>query len=225
MKGFRILIFIIVLMAIPCFCFSPEASKKAITPSSGDPVRLKEPRIKPLPEAEWTEEQQKLLNPLKTDGRILNIYKTLARHPKMIDKFFTFGGYILRESTLPPREREILILRIGWLCRSEYEFGQHTRVGKSVGLTSDEIYRITEGPEASGWSPFDATLIRAVDELHYNAFISEATWNALAKRYDEKQLMDLVMTVGDYNMVSMFLNTMGVQLEEGTVGFPKGREK
>jgi 4-carboxymuconolactone decarboxylase len=188
-------------------------------------VRLKEPRIKPLPESEWTQEQQKLLNPLRTGGRILNIYRTLIRHPKMTENFFTFGGYILRESTLPPRDREILILRIGWLCRSEYEFGQHTRVGKSVGLTSDEISRITEGPNAPGWNPFDATLLRAVDELHSDAFITDTTWNALAKRYDEKQLMDLVMTVGDYNMVSMFLNTMGVQLEEGTVGFPKGKDK
>jgi alkylhydroperoxidase family enzyme len=94
-----------------------------------------------------------------------------------------------------------------------------------VGLTSDEISRITEGPNAPGWNPFDATLLRAVDELHSDAFITDTTWNALAKRYDEKQLMDLVMTVGDYNMVSMFLNTMGVQLEEGTVGFPKGKNK
>jgi 4-carboxymuconolactone decarboxylase len=216
----------IVLIVIPCLCFGQDPAKK-ISTQPGDDSRslLREPRIKPLPESEWTEEQQKVLNPFKTDGRILNIYKTLARHPKMAEKFFTFGGYILRESTLPPREREILILRIGWLCRSEYEFGQHTRVGKSVGLTSDEIYRITEGPDAPGWSPFDAALIRAVDELHYNAFISDATWNALAKWYDEKQLMDLVMTVGDYNMVSMFLNTMGVQLEEGTIGFPKGKGK
>jgi 4-carboxymuconolactone decarboxylase len=213
----------IVLIVIPCLCLAQEPTKRTITTSGGDQSRLKEPRIKPLPESEWTEEQQKILNPLKIDGRTLNIYKTLAHHPKMAEKFFTFGGYILRESTLPPREREILILRIGWLCQSEYEFGQHTRVGKSVGLTSEEIYRITEGPDAPGWDPFDATLIRAVDELHYHAFISGTIWNNLAKRYDEKQLMDLVMTVGEYNMVSMFLNTMGVQLEEGTVGFPKGK--
>ena len=191
----------------------------------GEQVRLKEPRIKPVPESEWTEEQQKLLNARKMDGRILNIYRTLVRNPKMTEKFFAFGGYILRESTLPPRDREILILRTGWLCRSEYEFGQHTWVGKSVGLTSDEIFRITEGPNAPGWDPFDATLLRAADELHSDAFITDATWNALAKRYDEKQLMDLVMTVGDYNMVCMFLNTMGVQLEEGTAGFPKGKDK
>jgi 4-carboxymuconolactone decarboxylase len=193
---------------------------------SAERGRLKEPRIKPVPESEWTEEQQKILNTRKTDGRILNLYTTLVRHPRMAEKFLTFSGYIRRQSTLSPRDREILILRIGWLCRAEYEFGQHTRVGKSEGgLTSDEISRITQGPNAPGWDQFDATLLRAVDELHSDAFITDATWNALAKRYDEKQLMDLVMTVGDYNTVSMFLNTMGVQLEEGTAGFPKGIEK
>jgi len=127
----------------------------------------------------------------------------------------------LRESTLPPRDREILILRIGWLCRSEYEFGQHTLVGKSAGLTPEEITRITKGPNAPGWDPFDATLIRAVDELQSDAFITDATWNALAKRYNQQQLMDVVMTVGQYNLVSMLLNTFGVQLDQGVPGFPK----
>lgn len=198
----------------------------AVNKGGDERVRLKEPRIKPLPASEWTAEQQKILNPLKSkDGSVLNLYPTLVRHPKMAEKFFTFASYILRENTLPPREREILILRIGWLCRSEYEFGQHTLVGKSVGLTAEEIYRITEGPNAPGWDPFDATLLRAADELHADAFITDATWNALAQRYNEKQLMDLVMTVADYNMVSMYLNTMGVQLEEGKAGFPKGKDK
>jgi 4-carboxymuconolactone decarboxylase len=188
-------------------------------------VRLKEPRVKPLAESEWTEEQRKILTPLKRNGRDLNIFATIARHPKMTQGWLPLIFYVLRESTLPPRDREILILRIGWLCRSEYEFGQHTLMGKSAGLSSEEISRITEGPNASGWDPFEATLLRAADELHSDAFITEATWNALAKRYDEKQLMDLIMTVGQYNMVSMVLNTLGVQLDEGVPGFPSGKDK
>ncbi len=188
-------------------------------------ARLKEPRVKPLAESEWTEEQRKILAPLKREGRSLNIFATIARHPKMTQGWFPFAFYVLRESTLPPRDREILILRIGWLCRSEYEFGQHTLMGKSAGLSSEEISRIPEGPNASGWKPFEATLLRAVDELHSDAFITDATWNALAKRYDEKQLMDLIMTVGEYNLVSMLLNTLGVQLDEGVPGFPKGKDK
>ncbi|MCJ7494562.1 MAG: carboxymuconolactone decarboxylase family protein [Deltaproteobacteria bacterium] len=188
-------------------------------------VRLKEPRIKPIAESEWNEEQKRILNTRKRpDGRIINVYPTMANHPKLADRWLTFGSYIF-ESTLPPRERQILILRIGWLCQSEYEFGQHTLVGRAAGLTDEEIQRITEGPKASGWDPFDATLLQAVDELHTDAFITDATWNALAKRYNQQQLMDVVATVGQYNLVSMFLNSFGVQLDEGVPGFPKGKDK
>jgi 4-carboxymuconolactone decarboxylase len=187
-------------------------------------IRLKKARISPLPESQWTEEQRKILETRKVPSRtpvLLDLYPTLVRNPKMAERFLNFAGYILRESTLPPREREILILRIGWLCQAEYEFGQHTRVGKTAGLTDEEILRITKGPNAPGWDPFDATLLRATDELYADAFISDVTWNSLAKRYDEKQLLDLLMTVGQYNMVSMVLNTTGVQLEKGVSGFPK----
>jgi 4-carboxymuconolactone decarboxylase len=196
---------------------------------TGERVRLKEPRIKPLAESELTAEQQRLLKPSRRTGRggqVSNIYATLANHPKLDEKFSGgFATYIARESTLPAREREILILRIGWLCRSEYEFGQHTLRGKRDGLTDEEIKRITEGPKAHGWNPFDATLLRAVDELYYDAFITDATWNALAKRYNQQQLMDVVATVGQYNLVSMLLNSFGVQLDEGVPGFPKGKDK
>ncbi len=193
---------------------------------SGERVRLKEPRIKPLAESEWNAEQQRILSQFKAPGRrMINLYPTMANNPKLMDRWLTFAGYILRESTLPPREREILILRIGCLCQSEYEFGQHTLVGKSAGLTDKEIKRITEGPKASGWDAFDATLIRAVDELHADAFISDATWNALAKRYNQQQLMDVIATVGQYNLVSMFLNSFGVQLDKGVPGFPTAKNK
>ena len=184
-------------------------------------MRLKEPRLKPLAQEEWTEEQQKLLTSRLRNGRVLNVFSTMARHPKMAEAWLTFASYILGRSTLPVRDREILILRIGFLCRSEYEFGQHTLIGKRAGLSPEEIVRIMKGPEAVGWDPFEAALLRAVDELHAAAFISEDTWKALAKRYDEKQLMDVVMTVGQYNLVSMLLNTFGVQLDPGFPGFPQ----
>ncbi len=194
----------------------------ATTQKSDERVRLREPRIKPVVEPQINAEQKKLLDSRRRpDGTVMNLYTTLANHPKMGEKWLTFAGYILRESTLPPRDREILILRIGWLCRAEYEFGQHTLVGQSVGLKPEEIKRITLGANAPGWDPFEATLIRAADELHVDAFITDATWNALAKRYNTQQLMDVVMTVGNYNLVSMLLNTFGVQLDPGVPSFPK----
>src|SRR5262249_42492513 len=116
-------------------------------------------------------------------------------------------------------ERELVMVRVGWLCRAEYEWGQHVVIGKKAGLTDDEIERVKEGPDAHGWSEFDAALLRAVDELRGQAFISDAVWDALAATYDMRQLLDLIFTVGQYNLVSMALNTLGVRLDEGVAGF------
>ena len=124
-----------------------------------------------------------------------------------------------RDLKVGARERELLILRIGWLCQAEYEWGQHVVFGKGAGLTDEEIARIKEGPDAKGWAPFDAALLRAADELHADAFISDATWAALSARYSTEQLMDVVFAVGQYNLVSMALNTFGVQLDKGVKGF------
>ena len=182
-------------------------------------MRLTKPRLEPLAEEKWDDETREMLERLKVDGRVFNIFRTLAAHPKLLKKWLVFGNHILNRSTLPPRERELLILRVAWLCRAEYEWGQHVVIGKMAGLTDDEIDRVKEGPDAPGWSEFDATLLRAVDELRAQAFISDAVWDALAATYDARQLLDLIFTVGQYNMVSMALNTLGVRLDEGVAGF------
>jgi 4-carboxymuconolactone decarboxylase len=193
---------------------------------SQKPFRLEKPRISPLAESEWNEKQSELLTPYKNDdGKILNVLSTIGRHPDLFEDFIPFASYILQGQTLLARDREMLILRIGWLCQAKYEFGQHTLSGKQVGLTDEEILRITRGPDDPGWSDFEAALIRAADELYHDAIISDVTWNALAERYDEKQLMDVVFTVGQYNLVSWALNSFGVQLEEGIPGFPEGSDK
>ena len=94
-----------------------------------------------------------------------------------------------------------------------------------MGLTDEEILRITKGPNEPGWSAFDAALVRAVDELYNDAIISDSTWKVLSERYDEKQPMDVIFTVGEYNLVSWALNSLGVQLEKGVPGFPEGSQK
>ena len=182
-------------------------------------MRLTKPRLEPLAEEKWDDETREMLERLKVDGRVFNIFRTLAAHPKLLKKWLVFGNHILNKSTLPPRDRELLILRVGWLCRAEYEWGQHVVIGKKAGLVDDEIERVKEGPDAPGWSEFDATLLRAVDELRAQAFISDAVWDALAATYDMRQLLDLIFTVGQYNLVSMALNTLGVRLDEGVAGF------
>ena len=174
----------------------------------------------PLREEEWNDEQRALLQPSAERNQLYNIQRTLARHPALMKAWRPFGGYILSQSTLPARHRELVTLRIGWLCHAEYEFGQHTRLGRLAGLSDEEIRRVTHGPDAAGWTAFEHVLLRAVDELYADAFITDATWESLAAEYSEEQLMDLVFTVAEYNMISMALNTFGVQLDPGIPGFP-----
>ena len=186
-------------------------------------VRLSEPRIHPQEESEWDDDARKLLEGLKkiNNGKVTNIAATLANYSKLYNRWRVFGNHVLFKSTLPIREKEILILRIGWLCHAEYEWGQHALIGKRSGLSEEEIIRITEGPDAVGWNSFDSTLLRAVDELYMDSFLCDSTWQKLSEKYNMHQLIDLIFTVGQYNLVSMVLNTLGVQLEEGIDGFPK----
>lgn len=184
-------------------------------------MRPSQPRIAPLEAAEWNEEQRELLAPMNRGGQVYNIFKTLVRHPKLLKRWLPFANHILFKSSLAPREREMLILRIGWLCRAEYEWGQHVEIGKRAGLDEAEIARIAEGPDAPGWSAADAHLLRAADELHRDACIGDATWAALSARYDTAQLMDLVFTVGSYAGLAMALNSFGVRLDEGIKGFAR----
>jgi alkylhydroperoxidase family enzyme len=186
-------------------------------------MRLSAPRIAPLEETDWSEETRAELGRMADAGRSYNIFKTLARYPKLLKRWLPFANHILFKSTLAPREREILILRIGWLCQAEYEWAQHVVIGRRAGLSDADIQRIADGPDAAGWDPFEAALMRAADELHRDACVSPATWNALAVRYGTEQLMDAVFTVGQYNLVSMALNSLGVQLDPGLEGFARWR--
>jgi 4-carboxymuconolactone decarboxylase len=176
-------------------------------------MRLKEPRILPMEENEWSDEVRERMERMNRDGDVLNIFKTLAHHPKLFKRWLVFSNHVLFKSSLPARDREILILRIGWVCRSEYEWTQHVAIGKECGLTDADIRKISEGPEAEGIEAFDALLLEAVDELHEDAMIKQETWDKLSQRYNREQLIDIIFTVGQYNLVSMALNSLGVQLE------------
>ena len=189
-------------------------------------MKLSKPRIHPLPESQWNDEQRPQYEAAKK-GRsgistavVFNVMGTLGNHWEAAKKFNVWAFHVMGDtSTLAPREREILILRIGWLCQAEYEWAQHAVIGKACGLSDEEVARIKLGADAPGWSEHDAALIHATDELHKDACISDATWNGLAKTYNTQQLMDVVFTVGQYNLVSMALNSFGVQLDEGLKGF------
>lgn len=183
--------------------------------------RPTEPRLTPLTEDELDDEQRAVLEPLIAfRGQPLNIFSTLVRHPKLTKRWLGFGTQVLLGSTLDARDRELAILRSAWNCQAVYEWGHHTEIGHEVGLTDDEIRRVTEGPDAAGWTDREALVLRAADELHDDSCLTDATWAALRAALSEHQILDLVFVVGQYHLVSMALNSFGIQPEEGTPGFP-----
>ena len=147
------------------------------------------------------------------NGRDLNLFKVLMHHPELVRRWTVFAGHVLRKQTLPPRERELLILRIGWLNQAEYEWAQHVEIAKREGITVHEIDAVKEGPQGA-WSADDAALLQAVDDLYENSMVSDATWAQLAQKFSTPQMMDIVFTIGQYNLVSWALNSFGVPLDD-----------
>jgi len=146
----------------------------------------------------------------------------MLRHPPLAKAFLTFNNHVASASTVSKRIRELLILRIGWLTHSEYEFVQHLLLGRKAGLTEAELERVPLGPDAPGWSEEDADLLRAVDELHGNAFIQDATWARLQTRFDTAQMLDIMFAVGCYNLLAMVFNSARVALEPGLTPLEPG---
>ncbi|MGI5373239.1 carboxymuconolactone decarboxylase family protein [Streptomyces sp. CA-251387] len=173
------------------------------------------PRLAPLPEDGWDPSTRELLAriPRDADGHLANVFTTLARHPGLFRHFLPFGSHLLRDGRLPDRTRELLILRTACHTRAAYEWGRHVPLARAAGVTDEEIRRIGAGPDDRGWTPADALLLRAADELHRDARLSADTWSALAAHHDEAQLIEITMLVGQYHMVAFFLNSAGTPLE------------
>ena len=189
-------------------------------------ARPTRPRLEPLPEEQWDPRTRELLAaaPHDPEGGIPNIFTTLVRHPDLYERFMPFGGQLLGGGRLPGDVRELLILRTAWNTGSRYEWGRHLPLARAAGVTDADIDRLGEGPEAPGWTDLRRHLIRAADELHRVATLSDATWEGLAAHFDEAELIEIAMLVGQYHIVAFFLNATGVELEPGfdSTGFAEG---
>ena len=186
-------------------------------PGARRPLAPSKPRITPLPEAEWTEVQRGLAAKYGANGRADNALRTLLHSPDLVDGVMPYTNYLSDESTLSPRHRELLILRVAWLCANPSIWATHAARARSAGFTAAEIRRIAQGPDASGWDPFEATLLRLADQLFRNSAVNEATWRALSANYDMFHQIDAVETAGHFIMLAMMYNSFGVQPDEGTV--------
>jgi 4-carboxymuconolactone decarboxylase len=176
-------------------------------------------RMAPLDVGDLDEFQADLLRSMELGpaGSAEHLYRTLLRHPGLFRRWTPFAGKLLA-GKLPARDRELLILRTGWRSQAAYEWGHHVLLGREAGLSDPEIERVKVGPEVPEWSTHDAALLRAADELHDGARISDETWATLAATYDERQLLEVPMLVGHYQMVSYVINTLGIRGETGLPG-------
>jgi 4-carboxymuconolactone decarboxylase len=181
------------------------------------------PRIAPLPEAEWTQEMRDMFSGNRPaalgPSRTSNYRATLARHMDVFRKYSAYAGQLLMTGVLPARDKELAVLRTAWLCQGEFEWGSHVPIARVAGLTDGDIERVTRGPDAPGWKTEDAVVLRAVDELHLNGTISDATWSLLAARYDERQLIEFPLVIGQYHTVAFVQNSLRIELDEGNLGF------
>lgn len=173
------------------------------------------PRLAPSEEVDWDDETRQMLDGL---GR-LNIFTTLAHHPKLMKRWMVFGSHVLNKASIPERERELVILRTGYRCACVYEFGQHTVIGRRCGITDDEIARIAS-PAIEGWSEDVSVLLQAADELVADKVPSDATWSALSSLWTTEEVLDFIFAIGQYTLVCMALNSLRVVPDEGTPGWP-----
>lgn len=184
---------------------------------SGESLGVVE-RIPSLPREAWTDAARAVFafwgEPDATEnGSQSQLVMVLAQHPALAQAYFTFGKHLLIDSTVPPRPRELVVLRTAWLLKAAYEWHYHVGYALQIGLTLDEIAAIRTGAEAPGWDEADRAVLRAVDELTGQSRLSDATWALLSRHFDTPQIMDLVFTIGNYATISWAIAALGIPLE------------
>ena len=155
-----------------------------------------------------------------TGGPPPNVFTTLARHRGLFRRWLRFAAALMPGGRLPRADTELVILRVAHNCNSEYEWQQHERLGAAAGLSGDEIARVRSGPEADGWSSRQVLLLRAADELHSDRTVSDALWEELQGILSDKDLIELCMLVGHYEMLAMTLNALAVAPDPLPAGPP-----
>jgi 4-carboxymuconolactone decarboxylase len=179
-------------------------------------------RIEPLPPEEWSSETRERLESTvrrvaglegRAPSRPLPILTVIARHPTLLGPFLEFTGTLATRGALSRRDSELLALRAAWNCRSAFEWGHHVHYARAAGIGDEEIARVAQREISPSWSEKERALLAAADELHVRQRISDATWAALARGFDEAQRVEIPFVVGQYTMLSMVAESLGVPVE------------
>ena len=186
-------------------------------------------RIPPLPLDQWGDAEKaavatfaqsnKQLQPnVQKKDQDLSALALFLNYPDLAKAYLPYSTFILSHGKLSVRDRELLILRVGYLRKSEYEWAQHVLICQGAEIPAKDVKRVPKGPEASGWTAKEKWMLRAADELVETAMISDKTWNGLSKHFDKHQLMEIIFVVGTYDLVAMVFNTLGIPLNDNLRG-------
>jgi len=178
-----------------------------------------EPFIQPLTEQQWTPMQKKIFSHLtsnNSDGkRPLNILGTIAHHPELLKAFMPWATLLGSTTILSPKELEILALRTIWRADSDYELAHHSDFGRTAGLSDKQMYNLRRtDPKKSQWTRKERLLIKAADELVTGTKLKRKTVEKLMAQYSQKELVEIIWIVNQYNGLSKFANSLNVQLED-----------
>lgn len=187
---------------------TPFGGRNNAMPSEQPP---RPPRLTPLPESEWDDTVKGVV---AATGP-LNIFTTLGRHPELFRSWIGMGSMLLMSGTLSARVRELAILRAAHNSDCSYEWGHHVRIGRDAGLTDDEIAALARPLGEHAWAPEDRMIVAAADELNATSTLSDEVWAELAGQLDERGLIELVILIGQYQMLAYALNALRVQPEDG----------
>jgi 4-carboxymuconolactone decarboxylase len=178
-------------------------------------------RIPPLPFADWDDRPRAVIPTLLQRPELFEsgggdrpmpaVFRTYARHFRLGEPWLQFSAALMTDPALDPRYREIVVLRVSWRTRSAYEWHQHVRLSRQVGLSAEHVQAVIDGPEASLWAPVERTLLTATDELIDGFVVSDRTWAQLSAHFDETQLIELLFVVGAYVCNALVLNSLGLQ--------------
>jgi len=180
-------------------------------PGARQPKAPSAPRIAPIPEAQWSDAQKALVAKYVPTGKADNGLKTLLNLPELFDGVMPYTNYLLNDSSLTTRQRELLVLRAAWLAGSQPLWATHAAAARNAGMSAAEIRRVAQGPDAAGWDPLEAHLLRLADQLFRNSSVTNATWQALSSSLTQFNVMDAVETVNHFIVLSIVFNAFGVQ--------------
>src|SRR4051812_27838387 len=134
----------------------------------------------------------------------------LARQPDLLAPFLGWAAALALNGVLPKRDHELLALRSASNCGSEFEWAEHSEFARTAGLRDDEIARVGQAIDQGDWAENERALLRAADELAIDCDISDETWAALERHYDQPALVEILFVVGQYTLLSMVANAAGL---------------